>query len=476
MIEIFNEKANTESELFNIIIDSINQPICIVNKDCEVIYWNKSSENFYYIKKNEILNKDIRLFFPDALLPRVIRHQKSYENVYHSPKKDYYIVISAAPLYNKSGKLIGGISFEKDITEQIKTTKLLEKTTNNLNLLKEEMYHINHGNYYSFSKIIGNNEKFLKVINICKDFSQSNISMLLLGESGTGKEVVSRSIHSESNRKGLFIAINCSAIPENLFESELFGYESGAFTGAQKQGKIGKIEAANNGTLFLDEIADMPIDMQPKFLRVLEDGIITRLGGISDIKLDVRIIAATNKNLKELTLKGKFRQDLYYRLSSVVVHLPSLKERKDDISLLIDYFLENYCTQYGINIPYVPEKIIKVLTDYTWEGNIRELKNVIERIVIMLKKDNSDAIMLDYLPEYILKSNSEIEGRIIYSKSLDLNKTLINVEKDTIIHALKVSEGNIKKATELLNIPRTSLYYKLKKYNITLKNSVECDK
>ncbi len=458
--------------LFNTVIDSIKQSLCIVDNKCIVKYWNNAAEEFYSIKKEEIIGKDVRLFFPDALLPKVIKEQHPFEDVYNSPKKDYYIVISASPLYDSNNNLIGGISLERDITDYIKITEILEKTTDNLALLKKEISSINH-NKYSFSKIIGNNEKFKKTVELCKNISNSNINILILGDSGTGKEVIARSIHNESNRKGPFIPVNCSAIPYSLFESELFGYEGGAFTGADKKGKIGKIEAANNGTLFLDEIGDMPLDMQPKFLRVLEDGIITRLGGYSDVKLDIRIISATNKNLRDLVSEGKFREDLYYRLSSVAVELPSLRERKDDIELFVNYFLKNFCMQYGVNIPEIPENIMNILVNYRWEGNIRELKNAIERIVIMLKSYKTYNVSLEFLPEYIHDSYVSIEPEKNDDIGLsDLNTAVSNAEKMAILMALKRSKGNITNATKILNIPRTSLYYKLKKYNITMQNKV----
>jgi len=462
--------------LFNTVLDSIKQSLCIVDNNCVVKYWNTAAETFYSINKEEIIGKDVRLFFPDALLPKVIKEQHPFEDVYNSPKKDYYIVISAAPLYDSNNNLIGGISLERDITDYMKITKLLEKTTDNLTLLKQEIHSINH-NKYSFSKIIGNNEKFKKTVELCKNISNSSINILILGDSGTGKEVIARSIHTESNRKGPFIPVNCSAIPYSLFESELFGYEGGAFTGADKKGKIGKIEAANKGTVFLDEIGDMPLDMQPKFLRVLEDGIINRLGGYSDIKLDIRIIGATNKNLKELVSEGKFRQDLYYRLSSVVVELPSLRERKDDIELFVYHFLKSFCMQYGVNIPEIPGNIMNILVNYRWDGNIRELKNVIERIVIMLKSYKTCKIILEFLPEYIYDEYAVFEPEITDDIGIsDLNTAVSNAEKKAILMALKLSKGNITNATKILNIPRTSLYYKLRKYNITMENKVISDR
>lgn len=466
-----NNLDSLNEYLFNTILDSIKQSVCIVDNNCLVKYWNKAAESFYNVKKEEILDEDVRLFFPDALLPKVIKEQRPFEDVYNEPKEDYYIVISATPLYDSENNLIGGISHERDMTDYMKITKLLEKTTDNLAFLRKEIHFLNK-NKYTFSNIIGKNEKFRKAVKLCKNISNSKISILLLGESGTGKEVIARSIHTESNREGLFIPINCSAIPYNLIESELFGYESGAFTGAEKKGKIGKIEAANKGTLFLDEIGDMPMDMQPKFLRVLEDGVITKLGGVTEIEVDVRVVAATNKNLKELIREGKFRQDLYYRLSSVVVELPELRERKDDIEVFVYHYIENFCMQYGVNIPEIPASIMNIFINYRWEGNIRELKNVIERIVIMLKSYKTNKIRPEFLPEYIYNIDTNLEAENANISSLDLQAAVENTEKETILLALKLSGGNITKATKLLNIPRTTLYYKLKKYNIGIENKI----
>lgn len=466
--------------LFETVLDSIKQPLCIINKNCLVKYWNSAAESFYNVKKEEILNRDVSLFFPDALLPKVIMEQRPFEDVYNKPKEDYYIVISAVPLYDSHNNLIGGISLERDITDYMNITKLLEKTTDNLAFLREEIYSINKNKYsknkYSFSKTIGSNKKFKSAVNLCKSISKSDISILLLGESGTGKEVIARSIHTESSRDGIFVPINCSAIPYNLFESELFGYERGAFTGADKKGKIGKIEMANKGTLFLDEIGDMPLDMQPKFLRVLEDGIITKLGRVAELELDVRVIAATNKNLKGLVKEGKFREDLYYRISSVVVELPSLRERKDDIETFVHYYIDSFCMQYGVNIPEIPVSIMNVFINYRWEGNVRELKNVIERIVIMLKSYKTNKIKPEFLPEYIYNMDTDYEIENNNIGSLDLQSAVTNAEKDTILLALKLSKGNISKATSMLNIPRTSLYYKLKKYNISVENKIITNK
>lgn len=461
----------SDRSLLETALDNINMCISIVDAGCNVLFWNAEAEKFYNIPKNEIVGRNIVEFFPKALITKVIKEHKAYEDVYNNPKDDYYIVINAVPLYDGDQKLIGGISIDRDITNYIKTEALLEKTIDNIKVLEKEINTIS-SNKFSFTKIIGKSPAFQSALKLCKDMSSSNISILLLGESGTGKEVIARAIHTESKREGPFIPINCSAIPANLIEAELFGYEGGAFTGAQRKGKIGKIEAANRGTLFLDEIGDMTLDMQPKILRVLETNIVNRLGSNKEVDVDIRVIGATNRNLSELVELGSFRQDLYYRLNSVEVKLPSLRERREDIELLANYFLELFCMEYGVNIPAVSPGFLSTLRTYEWNGNIRELKNLIERIVILHRNKQGSIIDTGFLPDHLLMDNRIQEMTPDLQIELDLKKRVESTEKETILEALAVSDMNITEATKLLNIPRTSLYYKLKKYDIRLKTGL----
>jgi transcriptional regulator with PAS, ATPase and Fis domain len=269
----------------------------------------------------------------------------------------------------------------------------------------------------------------------------------------------------ESGREGYFVPINCSAIPNELIESELFGYSAGAFTGALKSGKIGKIELAHNGTLFLDEIGEMPLNMQPKILRVLENGEMTRIGSEKTIKASIRVIAATNKDLSKMVEEGFFRKDLYYRLNSVVINLPPLRERKDDIPLLVNRFVEDYCMEYGINILGIAPEVMDIFINHNWEGNIRELKNVIERIVVLAKNNNTDVIDSSFLPKNLIgdkKINPYPKQESIY----DLSNILNNAERETIINVMRSTRNNKSHAAKLLNIPRSTLYFKLKKHNL----------
>ncbi|HPL99659.1 MAG TPA: sigma 54-interacting transcriptional regulator [Bacillota bacterium] len=452
-----------DGELLKIILDSINDAICVVDENCITRYWNNAAEKLYNIGKDKILGRHIKEFFPNSLLPKIIKERKSYDNIYNNPREGCYNVISASPLY-MNGRLVGGISLDRDATEFIKTSELLMKAQSNLNVLEHEMSIINK-NRYSFSQILGNNRAFRDSIRLARDISRSNINVLITGESGTGKELFARAIHMESGREGYFVPINCSAIPHELIESELFGYTAGAFTGALKTGKIGKIELAHNGTLFLDEIGDMPLSMQPKILRVLENGEMTRIGSEKTIKTNIRIITATNKNLSEMVEAGLFRKDLYYRLNSVVINLPPLRERKDDIPLLVNRFIEDYCMEYGINILGITPEVLDSFVNHSWEGNIRELKNAVERIVVLARNSNTGVIDSSFLPQSlggIRKTISAAKQDSIY----DLNTILENAEREALINVMRISGGNKAHGAKLLNIPRSTLYFKLKKHNL----------
>lgn len=460
MVNIFCEKSG---ELLKSILDSIKDAICVVDENCITRYWNDAAEKLYHIEKSKIIGRHIKDFFPTSLLPRIIKEKKAYDNVYNSPKEGCYNVISASPLYI-NGRFVGGISLDRDITEYIKTSELLVKAQSNLNILEQEISTMNKDRY-SFSQIFGNNRTLRECIRLAKDISRSNINVLISSESGTGKELFAHAIHMESGRKGYFVPINCSAIPNELIESELFGYAPGAFTGALKSGKVGKIELAHNGTLFLDEIGDMPLSMQPKILRVLEDGEMTRIGSEKTIKANIRVIAASNKDLSEMVETGQFRKDLYYRLNSVVITLPPLRERRDDIPILVNRFVEDYCMEYGINILGVTPEVMSVFINHKWEGNVRELKNVIERIVVLARNKNTDIIDASFLPNN-LRGNLEIMPVPRQESIYDLNSILENAEREAIINVMKIARNNKAHAAKLLNIPRSTLYFKLKKYNL----------
>ncbi|SDY85215.1 Transcriptional regulator containing PAS, AAA-type ATPase, and DNA-binding Fis domains [Proteiniborus ethanoligenes] len=460
MIIFYNNLLNKTQGLFVNILDNIHDAICVVNKDLNVLVWNKSAENLYKIEKENIFNRNIKEIFPSALLPRVLEEGNTYENIFNSPREGCYNIISAKPLLDND-EIIGGVSCDKDISELIRISELLNKTQLNLQVLEDQVSNLNESRF-AFSKIIGNDKKFREIIEFSKNISKSTINVLITGESGTGKEVFARAIHMESGRKGYFVPINCSAIPGELMESELFGYKGGAFTGSSREGKAGKFELAHKGTIFLDEIGDMPLNMQPKILRVIEDGIITRIGSENSVKIDVRIIAATNKDLRKLMNEGLFRKDLYYRLNSVIIDLPPLRKRKLDVPLLANEFIKEFCISYGTNIIELPQDTMEILINHEWEGNIRELRNLIERIVILSKHNKFD---ISYLPNDLTAQNWDILSTL-RQNSTGLNDKMNNKEKELILNALNNSNYNKKKAAEFLNIPRSTLYFKMKKHNI----------
>ncbi len=330
--------------------------------------------------------------------------------------------------------------------------KIVGSLDDTIENLKEQNSSIEN---YFLSKSI----KMQNAIEIMKQVSNSKATIMIYGETGTGKELAAQVIHNLSDRKDKpFIKVNCAAIPENLLESELFGYEKGAFTGANNS-KPGRFELADGGTIFLDEIGDITPLMQVKLLRVIQEKEFERLGGIRTIKVDVRIVAATNRNLEELVKYGTFRQDLFYRLNVVPITLPALRERKEDISQLVQYFLKKSSIISNRNVKEVSDEAFKLLSRYNWPGNIRELENVIERCVVII---NSNVINAEALPEYIINFNESALDKDIG----DLNKAVDSAEKTMIIKALKECGGNRTKTSELLGISRRSLHRKIIKYSI----------
>ncbi len=312
---------------------------------------------------------------------------------------------------------------------------------------------------YTFDKIIGENKEFLKLIDYAKQISDSPSTVLITGESGTGKEMFAQSIHNESSRRDKpFIAINCGSLPKNLIESELFGYEEGAFTGAAKGGRAGKFELADGGTLFLDEIGEMPIEMQTNLLRVLENGKLFRIGSNIEIKVNVRIIAATNRDLKKDIVNRQFRKDLFYRLNVLPLKLLPLNQRRDDIPLLIDYFIKIKSSQLGKRPVTLSRELMDEMASRPWQGNVRELENNIERII---NTQNSE-LWNDFK---IMKSQeNKNDSKII----ITADKSLDAIEKNHIEKVIKKCDGNITTSAEILGIARNTLYRKIKKYDILI--------
>ncbi|MDQ0154404.1 sigma-54 interaction domain-containing protein [Robertmurraya andreesenii] len=443
------------------ILSSLEEAISVVNVKGEIVYWNEAAESTYQIKKEEVLGKDIRQFFQkeDIMHLKVLETRQPVRDVYHIPRPDKHVLISTSLIFNEENEVIGSLSIEKDITSTIQLNEQLSSASKELQQLR---HHMNQQHDDPFSKIKGINTVLQQTIHHAKKIATTDATILISGESGVGKELFAHAIHEKSLRnEKSFIPVNCGAIPSALFESELFGYEAGAYTGAAKGGKPGKLELADGGTLFLDEVGELPLDMQVKLLRALQDKEVYRIGGVTPKRLDVRIIAATNRVLEKMVAEGKFRSDLYYRLNVFSIKIPPLRERKDDIPHLVYDFLEEYAHKYDKKDYRITEGALSILSRYQWPGNIRELRNMMERLVVL--NDHGEITESDVLQ--ILDDHLEP----LQSPDLPV-PTLIEekerLEKERIREVLYSTYGNKSIAAKKLGMSRATLYKKLRKYGI----------
>lgn len=329
---------------------------------------------------------------------------------------------------------------------------------------------------YSFQNMVGNSPAMHSIYDMVKRVSQTPTNVLITGESGTGKEVVAKAIHYNGPLKDRpFVTVNCGAIPENLMESEMFGHKKGSFTGAVAD-KAGLFEVADGGTLFLDEVGELPLTIQVKLLRAIQERVIRRVGATDDMKVDVRIIAATNRNLEEMVQKGGFRQDLFYRLNVINIKTPSLRERRDDVPLLANHFLKKYNERLNKNISGISTEAMEILKKYDYPGNVRELENLIERTVAL---EGGATILPESLPPMVntssgrkMASSNEIE---IGDDGVDLDKVMGQIEKELLVKAIHAAGGVKKRAAKLLHISFRSMRYRIEKYNLGVVGDDELD-
>jgi len=319
----------------------------------------------------------------------------------------------------------------------------------------------------NFANIVGKNKKIKEIFDLIEKISDSDSTILIEGESGTGKEIAARAIHFNSHRKERpFVSVNCGALPENLLESELYGHVKGSFTGAIAN-KKGMFETAEKGTIFLDEIGELSPFAQVKLLRTLQDKRIRRVGGNDEILIDVRIVAATNQDLKKRLDEGRFREDLFYRINVISFEMPPLRERKDDIPLLVTHFLEKYCTKTGSNMKRIAPEVYNIFESYAWPGNIRELENTIERTVAI---EERETITIKSLPAELLAPRKKSHKDLDLEPGFDLNKTLDEISKQYVARAFDLSSGRLKEAAEILGVNYRSLRYLIEKHGIKAEN------
>lgn len=427
--------------------DAISDGICVVDNNGIVTGINLGYTEITGIMPQEIVGKQIqelvdKKYFSTAVSTLVIEQKKKISSMSTIARNGKKVLITGNPFYDENGELIQVLTVMRDLTELIKTKEKLEETEEKskqylreLNLIKDNQ---------NDNGIIGNAPSMEKIREIIKHVAQTDATVLISGETGVGKEVIAREIHRNSKRKDeKYIKINCAAIPENLLESELFGYEKGAFTGADKKAKLGLFEIANKGTILLDEIGEMPMKLQTKLLRVLQEKEITRVGGSESIRTDVRVIAATNQNIEKQIKDGTFREDLFYRLNVVPIIIPPLRERKEDIALLAHNFLEKFNKKYNRN-KSLEASAIYILQKYWWPGNVRELENVIERLIII----ETDEVISDNNIVNILGSEKFIIDSI-NTEAISLKEAVNILEKDIIEKALKKHRSTYKVAVIL---------------------------
>lgn len=367
----------------------------------------------------------------------------------------------------KEGEIIGAIAYSLflDMTGAKILAKRMQEMERELKHYKNEISEIYQAQW-ELSNLIGESRAFSWIRSVVERMSFTTSTVLIMGESGTGKELFAQAIHNSSSRKsGPFIRINCVALPENLLESELFGYEEGAFTGAKKGGKPGKFELAAGGTIFLDEIGDMPIAMQTKLLAVLQEKVIERIGGTKPIPVDVRIIAATNRNLEQMVAEGQFREDLYYRLNVVRLDIPPLRDRMEDLPLLVDNLIKRINLKIGTDIDSISPPALDLLAQHNWPGNVRELENLLERAINLAFMNGERSLGISHFPS--LLKHSLKEAVLMENSDLSLPETLENLERELIIKALGKAGGNKNQAARLLGIHISALYRKMGKYGIS---------
>ena len=461
----------------------INNPyegVILVDKEGRIKFINELNQRFFGIKLKNYKNKHITEIIPNSGLHLTAKTGKEEIGKLLKINGENRLVSRIPVLYkNNVYGAIGKIIFKntREIEEVLKEYNKLQ------NEVKKYRNHIAslHEAKYTFDDMVGTAPAFLEAKKFAKKIAPTDSVVILLGESGTGKELFAHAIHLESLRKnGPFVKVNCASIPTELAESELFGYSEGAFTGALRSGKPGKFELAHKGTIFLDEIGDLPLSLQAKLLRVLQEKEVERLGKSTPKKVDFRLICATNKNLKEMVEKNQFREDLYYRIYAVPIKIPPLRERKEDIEKLAYHFLSLIAAD--TNVKEISKEYLNILKSYSWPGNIRELKNVIE---LSVYRTDGKILLPSSLPTYILENVENVksyhyEDNIeLYSEneSIEIDKDikigslkeeLEKKEREIIIKALKLTNGNRTKTAELLGIHRTGLHKKLNKYNIKM--------
>jgi len=455
------EELQMQLEMYRLIFDSIYNGALVTDEKGYITHFNKPYGKFLGVNPDDQIESHCTDAVENSRMHIVAETGKPEIN--HSHRiMGQNMVVQRIPI-KKDGRVIavfGQVMF-KDVRDVRKLATELSLLESKVKLYEEELINL-RSTRYTFDSIIGSSQaiKSLKIEALRAATNQ--FPVLITGESGTGKELFAQAIHHAGPRRvHPFVRINCAAIPKDLLESELFGYDKGAFTGARFNGKPGKFELARQGTVFLDEVGDLPLEMQPKLLRVIEDKEFERIGGTKIIQSDFRIIAATNQNLEQMLIDNRFRKDLFYRLNVIPLHIPPLRERKSDILPTARHLLKQMAREANLREKKIDREAEKALTNYGWQGNVRELSNVLERTISTLE---GDTIRLQHLPFYVYRSHRKFPEH----HQSPLKDVQTRTEKEAILYALKETNNNKAGAAKMLGIHRTLLYKKMSKYNIAL--------
>ena len=458
-IKEVQEKAEQTEETNKELQDIINlsaDGLVSVDGNGVLLRMNEAYEKIVGIRSDDFVGKPASLlkqqgYLPDIVSRHVMEDLKPKSLVFNIRGKD--VLLTGRPVFNDKGKLIRIVANIRDLSQLNRLKDEINKYSQLTSRYETELQRFRAKEFAD--DFVADSAKMKELIELTIQAAQVEANVLVYGESGTGKEMVAKMIHKSSRKEGAFIAVNCGALPGNLLESELFGYQGGAFTGADKNGKIGLFEAADGGTLFLDEIGDMPLEMQVKLLRAIQEKKIRRVGSNEEIRVDVRLVAATNKDLKPRVEAGMFREDLFYRLNVIKLHVTPLRERKEDIPGLVDHFLRNLSKKYGMK-RQITKGMMAKLMGYDWPGNVRELENTIERLVVLSKGLNLE---FELLGEEILSTTSAA-----FPADKPLKKVLADAEKEIILKVYQEC-GSTRKAAKQLGVSQATVARKLQKYS-----------
>ncbi|GAB6137239.1 sigma 54-interacting transcriptional regulator [Halanaerobaculum tunisiense] len=446
-------------ERLHLILESVQDGICVVDEAGEIDYVNSTYGQMLDIDPSEVIGRSIEEISGNQTYQEVLETGVSKTGVVTNKSEELVIISNIYPI-EVEGQVEGAVVVSKKKTEVEKLAQRLKELSAKAEYLEQELKREKKLDQ-PFQRIIGKSSELREALVKASKAAETSSTVLIRGESGTGKELVAEAIHYSSSRQnGPFIRINCAAIPANLIESELFGYEQGAFTGAQQR-KIGKFELADSGTIFLDEIGELPIELQVKLLRVLQQRSFVRVGGTERIEVDIRVITATNRDLEEMISEGSFREDLYYRLNVIPIILPPLRERKEDIPLLVNYFVDQLATKLDKPVDSISQEALEVLADYSWPGNVRELQNIIERAINFI---DNQRISLANLPNYITDKYSSNQSLVNLTAEEEV-ASLEEYEQEIIKLALD-KYGSFNAAGKVLGVTHKTVANKARKYGL----------